>query len=226
MAPQASSAPGELALHTGEVAGSIPAAPTTKTRMLRGRLVRWRGPKPHGRGASRRQHTRNHAKPHSRLDYRHHAKPQDCIWAGSVLLSHGENRGSSPLGSANSFRYLRHLRALVSNACPINVYGQRWTSSRTSPHIQVSKRVGGSCSSIFSPRSARRHSLSVSRRNDARVGARHKLILSRTGDGRKRAKARGVWRRYAGRSRADLRREPTHDIEASTGPFERASVAA
>jgi DNA invertase Pin-like site-specific DNA recombinase len=51
------------------------------------------------------------------------------------------------------------------------------------------------------------------------------LILARTGDGRARAKARGVrfgrpcGRRYAGRSRADLWREPSHNIEATAEPF-------
>jgi hypothetical protein len=49
--------------------------------------------------------------------------------------SHGENRGSSPLGTANYFKYLRRRWFFVSNACPINVYGQQ--SSRGSPHIHA-----------------------------------------------------------------------------------------
>ena len=51
--------------------------------------------------------------------------------------SHGENRGSSPLGSANDFKYLPRKSTFVTNACPINGYRQRWTSSRTGPHIQA-----------------------------------------------------------------------------------------
>jgi hypothetical protein len=42
--------------------------------------------------------------------------------------SHGENRGSSPLGSANEIKYLMQASQLVSNNCPINVYGQAWTA--------------------------------------------------------------------------------------------------
>jgi hypothetical protein len=42
-------------------------------------------------------------------------------------LAHGENRGSSPLGSANDFRYLAGNPILLSNACPINACTQRWT---------------------------------------------------------------------------------------------------
>jgi hypothetical protein len=42
--------------------------------------------------------------------------------------SHGENRGSSPLGSANGIKDLFQNRQLVSNNCPINGYGQAWTS--------------------------------------------------------------------------------------------------
>src|SRR5215831_16181734 len=44
--------------------------------------------------------------------------------------SHGENRGSSPLGSANEINQLMQSRQLVSNDCPINVYGQAWTACR------------------------------------------------------------------------------------------------
>jgi hypothetical protein len=42
----------------------------------------------------------------------------------ALTPSHGENRGSSPLGSANKIKYLLQGRQLVSNNCPINVYGQ------------------------------------------------------------------------------------------------------
>ena len=62
-------------------------------------------------------------------------------WPGRCLVlvspSHGENRGSSPLGSANKIKHLIQVRQLVSNNCPINVYRQRWTSSRGSPHIHA-----------------------------------------------------------------------------------------
>src|SRR5262249_7269624 len=44
--------------------------------------------------------------------------------------SHGENRGSSPLGSANEIKHLIQVRQLVSNNGPINVYGQAWTACR------------------------------------------------------------------------------------------------
>ena len=42
--------------------------------------------------------------------------------------SHGENRGSSPLGSANKIKRLMQVGQLVSNNCPINVYGHPWTA--------------------------------------------------------------------------------------------------
>jgi len=42
--------------------------------------------------------------------------------------SHGENRGSSPLGSASKIKLLMQVGQLVSNNCPINVYGQAWTA--------------------------------------------------------------------------------------------------
>src|SRR5262249_3546382 len=48
-------------------------------------------------------------------------------WGGLQHPSHGENRGSSPLGSANSFKGLADCRPSASNTCPINVLGQRWT---------------------------------------------------------------------------------------------------
>ena len=35
-----------------------------------------------------------------------------------------ENRGSSPLGSANEIKRLLQESQFVSNNCPINVYGQ------------------------------------------------------------------------------------------------------
>src|SRR5262245_48449145 len=47
-----------------------------------------------------------------------------------VSPSHGENRGSSPLGSANKINRLFQTDELVSNNCPINVYGQAWTACR------------------------------------------------------------------------------------------------
>ena len=48
--------------------------------------------------------------------------------------SHGENRGSSPLGSANTINHLIQVHQLVSNNCPINVYGQAWTACRLDGH--------------------------------------------------------------------------------------------
>src|SRR6516164_561968 len=55
-------------------------------------------------------------------------------WPGRCLVlvspSHGENRGSSPLGSANAIKYLIQVHQLVSNNCPINVCGQAWTACR------------------------------------------------------------------------------------------------
>src|SRR5262245_41410809 len=58
--------------------------------------------------------------------------------------SHGENRGSSPLGSANKIKYLLQDRQLVSNNCPINVYGQAWTLMMTMPYA----RCAGDCQRI------------------------------------------------------------------------------
>ena len=54
--------------------------------------------------------------------------PTFLIACGSP--SHGENRGSSPLGSANKVKHLFQTDRLVSNDCPINVYGQAWTACR------------------------------------------------------------------------------------------------
>src|SRR5262249_32738652 len=36
----------------------------------------------------------------------------------------------SPLGSANAIKHLIQVNRLVSNNCPINVYGQAWTACR------------------------------------------------------------------------------------------------
>ena len=41
--------------------------------------------------------------------------------------SHGENRGSSPLGSASEIKYILKMWPFVSNRCPINICGQAWT---------------------------------------------------------------------------------------------------
>ena len=46
------------------------------------------------------------------------------------LPSHGENRGSSPLGSANDFNKLDQDKRDVSNGCPI--HGRARESSRLS----------------------------------------------------------------------------------------------
>src|SRR5262245_17301262 len=49
---------------------------------------------------------------------------------GGHIASHGENRGSSPLGSANKIKYLFQASRLLSNNCQINIYGQAWTACR------------------------------------------------------------------------------------------------
>src|SRR5215468_6316376 len=51
-----------------------------------------------------------------------------CSLMYRLPASHGENRGSSPLGSANKIKHLMRVDQLVSNNCPINVYGQPWTA--------------------------------------------------------------------------------------------------
>jgi len=43
---------------------------------------------------------------------------------GEEVAAHGENRGSSPLGSANEIKRLLQEHQFVSNNCPITVYGQ------------------------------------------------------------------------------------------------------
>src|SRR6266511_3979197 len=68
-------------------------------------------------------------------------------WSGKAL-SHGENRGSSPLGSANKIKHLLQNCQLVSNNCPINVYGQAWTLITTMPYA----RCAGDCRRICSGR--------------------------------------------------------------------------
>ena len=59
-------------------------------------------------------------------------------WPGRCLVlvspSHGENRGSSPLGSANNFKALDLRQTFVSNACPINVCGHAETYRPTALH--------------------------------------------------------------------------------------------
>jgi len=51
-----------------------------------------------------------------------------CSLMYRLPASHGENRGSGPLGSANEIKPLMQVDRLVSNNCPINVYGQAWTA--------------------------------------------------------------------------------------------------
>ena len=46
--------------------------------------------------------------------------------------SHGENRGSSPLGSASEIKYLARKTLLVSNGCPINGCEQPCTRTENS----------------------------------------------------------------------------------------------
>src|SRR6478609_8363590 len=53
----------------------------------------------------------------------------------SYAPSHGENRGSSPLGSANHFNNLRQNRKWLSNDCPINVRGQLWNPAQRKPAV-------------------------------------------------------------------------------------------
>ena len=50
----------------------------------------------------------------------------------------------SSLGSANKIKYLLQNRQLVSNNCPINVYGQAWTLMMTMPYA----RCAGDCRRI------------------------------------------------------------------------------
>src|SRR6266487_3917376 len=61
-----------------------------------------------------------------------------------IAPSHGENRGSRTLGSANKIKYLLQDCRLVSNNCPINVYGQAWTLMMTMPYA----RCAGDCQRI------------------------------------------------------------------------------
>jgi len=44
-----------------------------------------------------------------------------------MRLSHGENRGSSPLGSANNINKLDLEELFVSNICPTNIRGHAKT---------------------------------------------------------------------------------------------------
>jgi hypothetical protein len=56
--------------------------------------------------------------------------------------SHGENRGSSPLGSANDIKEFGCERRLVSNNCPINVHGQaRTTAAATLSSPQIGRQA-------------------------------------------------------------------------------------
>jgi hypothetical protein len=48
------------------------------------------------------------------------------------------------LGSANKIKYLLQDCQLVSNNCPINVYGQAWTLMMTMPYA----RCAGDCQRI------------------------------------------------------------------------------
>ena len=43
----------------------------------------------------------------------------------AIAPSHGENRGSSPLGSANSINDLHFKSLLVSRPCPVGILGSR-----------------------------------------------------------------------------------------------------
>ena len=69
-----------------------------------------------------------------------------CRGLRPIAPSHGENRGSSPLGSANEIKELLQDRRLVSNSCPINVYGQAWTDRKlvmraVPPHSSTGEMV-------------------------------------------------------------------------------------
>ena len=50
-----------------------------------------------------------------------------CSPMGILSLSHGENRGSSPLGSANDFNVLSMITMAVSNKRPIYRRVREWT---------------------------------------------------------------------------------------------------
>ena len=56
-----------------------------------------------------------------------------CSLVYRLHASHGENRGSSPLGSANKINNLQCRRSLVSNKCPINGGAQAWTFVHIDP---------------------------------------------------------------------------------------------
>ena len=66
-----------------------------------------------------------------------------CSLLYALPASHGENRGSSPLGSANKIRYLLKIGQLVSNNCPINVYGRAWTLMMTMPYARCAAIAKG-----------------------------------------------------------------------------------
>jgi hypothetical protein len=61
-----------------------------------------------------------------------------------VLTLSRRKQGSSPLGSANKINHLLQDSRLVSNNCPINVYGQAWTLMMTMPYA----RCAGDCRRI------------------------------------------------------------------------------
>jgi hypothetical protein len=63
------------------------------------------------------------------------------LFRGAANSALGENRGSSPLGSANKIKDLFQKRQLVSNNCPINVYGQAWTSIKENVRIRAYRRM-------------------------------------------------------------------------------------
>src|SRR5271166_520942 len=58
-----------------------------------------------------------------------------------LRLSHGENRGSSPLGSASKIKYILKIWPFVSNGCPINICGQAWTPALEHRAIRAVARL-------------------------------------------------------------------------------------
>ena len=54
--------------------------------------------------------------------------------------SHGENRGSSPLGSAKEIKDLDLTRDVVSNKCPIYGRGHRWIALSVTERERASER--------------------------------------------------------------------------------------
>ena len=116
-----------------------------------------------------------------------------CSLLYALPASHGENRGSSPLGSANGIKDLFQNRQLVSNNCPINGYGQAWAS-------MIENRAHACARHEFP--SAPRYSVVV---NAAASAGSHRQAIERLP---KDCRASGA--------RTDIRRSPAPKFQSST----------